>query len=133
MAAVGIPHDDMAIVIVNPRTNKPITGKTLRDKFRLELDRGMLKANVKVMGQMYRGATESTPMHPKGNPILQIFWAKCRMRWQQDPSKVPPPTTGDLTAPEATATLDAEIVTDNEFARRIAFTLEVAARKKQPA
>jgi hypothetical protein len=132
MAAYGIPEEEMVKLILNPKTNAPITPKTLRARFRDELDRGMVNANVRVMNGMFKNATTPTKVNPGGNPILQIFWSKVRMGWKQDG---PGPRVGDdgNLLPGAG---EGE-VNMLEAARRLAFTITMgalqAAKEGKPA
>ena len=66
MAAVGIPHEDIArkIGIRSP--------KTLRKHFREELDLGMIDANYHVGKTLYEMATSGKEAG------ATIFWAKTR-------------------------------------------------------
>jgi len=50
VAGLGMPHVDVAKLIVNPATKKAITAKTLRVAFRVELDNGMAQMNGRAMG-----------------------------------------------------------------------------------
>lgn len=124
MSACGIAEAEMVKIVINPKTKKPISLKTLRLHFRAELDRGIIATNMKVMAGMFKNATTPTPANPGGNPILQIFWAKVRLGWK-DRSRLglddPPeaPTLEDDEPPASTY----------EFARRIAFALDAAQRQ----
>lgn len=122
MAAMGIPEDQMVVALKNPRTTAPISPVTLRKHYRKELDEGFIQANAKVAGQLYKNATTETDIYPGGVPIAQIFWLKCRARWQQHPERQPPPP-----APTSTP-LD-----ERETARRVAFILrkETAAKERE--
>jgi len=66
MAAVGIPHEDIArkLGIRSP--------KTLRKHFRDELTMGIIDANYKVGKTLYEMATSGE------EPSATIFWAKMR-------------------------------------------------------
>src|SRR5262245_19667875 len=77
MAGYGIPHEDIALVVINPRTGLPIDPKTLRLHFRVELDTGAVSANSKVVESLYTNATKN------GNVTAQIWWTKARMRWRE--------------------------------------------------
>lgn len=127
MSAIGIPEDEMVVMIINPTTGRAIDAKTLRKTLRPELNQGMTKANVKVIGQLFKGATTKTEQHPYGNPILQMFWAKTRLRWKDRPAlfEVPPGTP----APNVD---DTDAQSDYEWARRIAYTLSLAAAAGPP-
>ncbi len=69
MAGYGVPHDDIAIVL-------DIDPKTLRLKYRRELDLGVAKANAKIGQTLFTQATS-------GNTAAAIFWAKARMGWRE--------------------------------------------------
>jgi hypothetical protein len=94
---IGAPEDKIRLLVINPETNEPIAPMTLRKHFRGELDEGLRAADAQVAMGLFKNATTGTDTYPGGNPISQIFWLKCRMRWQQDPSKViePPPLLPD--------------------------------------
>ena len=51
----------------------------LRHRFREELDRGGVKADAKVMTNLYRMATGDGPEAAR----LAMFWAKTRRRWHE--------------------------------------------------
>ena len=117
MAAFAIPQDEMVRLVINPKTKKPISKLTLIRHFRVELDRGMTNANVRVMTGMFKNATTPTEAHPGGHPILQIFWAKSRLGWQQERKEPPPPPL-----------LDSDDASQLERARRVAFAMIQGAR-----
>lgn len=120
MAAVGIPEDQIVAAITNADTGLPISPKTLRRHYRKELDEGHIQANAKVAAGLFKNATTVTERHPGGLPIAQIFWLKCRMRWQQNPERNPlPPAPTD---PETG-------VDPKETARRLAFVLAKGAHE----
>ena len=97
MSSYGIPEEGIARLIINPRTGKPITAKTLRKHFREELDTGMTKANAQVVQTLFRqatGAPAEWKTMPDGSqvkvreeikPIFQcaIYWTKARMGWRE--------------------------------------------------
>jgi hypothetical protein len=71
MAAYGIPEDNISRVIgVDP--------KTLRKRYRDELDLGETKANAQVAGFLFNAAKN-------GNVTAQIFWLKTRAKWRETP------------------------------------------------
>lgn len=124
MAGFGIPQEEMVKLIINPRTAGPISEVTLLKHFRAELDRGMTNANVRVMNGMFKNATTATAQNPGGNPILQIFWAKARMRWrQEDPRRQTGGGEGQATI------VHPDEVNLLEAARRLAFTITMGARE----
>lgn len=113
MCAYGIPHEDIARLIINPETKSHISSTTLRAHFREEIDTGATKANTKVIGAMFKNATTATKSFPGGIPVIQIFWAKARMGWQGSIDVDAPPT----------AAITADKLTPLEIVRRIAFLL----------
>jgi hypothetical protein len=76
MAGHGIPHVDIARVVINPRTGRGIDPTTLRSAFRHELDVGHVKANSAVAESLYQQAI-------KGNVTAAIWWTKARMGWKE--------------------------------------------------
>jgi len=78
MAAVGVPHEDIArkIGIHSP--------KTLRKHFREELDIGMIDANYKVGKTLFEMATGGDEV------AATIFWVKTRKLFrEQEPDTGP--------------------------------------------
>lgn len=125
MAGMGIPEDKMVQAVLNPATKRPISPITLRAHFREELDQGFVQTNSAVAAALYKNATSPTETYPGGVPVAQIFWLKCRMRWQQNPERNPPPPP-----PQTAAQIDTK-----DTARRLAFLLARGAAdadKEQP-
>ena len=56
-----------------------IDPKTLRKHYRLELDHGQTKANVKVAENLFRKATGEG----RESVTAAIFWLKTRARWKE--------------------------------------------------
>jgi hypothetical protein len=92
MAAYGIRQDEIAATI-------GVTGKTLRLRFRNDLDRGATEANTQVGQTMFQMATSGK------SPTSTMFWLRTRAGWGQNPGadrhmrEVPPfvvraPSTG---------------------------------------
>lgn len=124
MAGYGIPHDDIAKLVINPDSGEGISHGTLRQHFRTELDRGHITANTKVVGGMFKNATTPTKAFPGGIPVSQIFWTKVRMGWRDRPGE------GEPAAPSV---IPAEKMTPLEVVRRLAFLMHQAGRAQQPA
>src|SRR5215471_16857919 len=80
MAAIGIPHEDIARKI-------GITAKTLRKHFSEELALGSTEANYKVGQTLFQMATSGEC------PAATIFWAKTRNRFRERHSDDGPPST----------------------------------------
>jgi hypothetical protein len=69
LAGLGVPQDDIAIII-------GCAPKTLRKRFRDELDRGAAEANAMISGYLFAAAKA-------GNTTAQIFWLKTRAGWKE--------------------------------------------------
>ena len=70
LAGVGVRQDDIAKII-------GCAPKTLRKRFRDELDRGVAEANATVCGYLFAAAKA-------GNIPAIIFWLKTRAQWRED-------------------------------------------------
>jgi hypothetical protein len=79
LAGLGLPQDDIAKII-------RCAPKTLRKRFRDELDRGIAEANAMICGYLFAAAKA-------GNTTAQIFWLKTRAGWRED-RRVPQHRTG---------------------------------------
>tara|TARA_Y100000593_G_scaffold57832_1_gene107487 strand:- start:479 stop:850 length:372 start_codon:yes stop_codon:yes gene_type:complete len=77
MCGYGIPVDDIAKVIINPHTTRPVCKQTMYNHFRAELATGMTKANAKVAESIYKAAVE------RNNMTAAIWWSKARMGWSE--------------------------------------------------
>src|ERR1700749_5030881 len=69
LAGVGVPQDDSARII-------GCAPKTLRKRFRDDLDRGIAEANATVCGYLFAAAKA-------GNISAIIFWLKSRVHWRE--------------------------------------------------
>jgi len=81
LAGLGMRHDEIAIMVVNPATNAPVDEKTLRRHFEPELREGPVKANSKVAESLYQQATGTGGV--ARSTTAGIFWAKSRMGWRE--------------------------------------------------
>ena len=84
LAGVGVRQDDIAKII-------GCAPKTLRKRFRDELDRGVAEANATVCGYLFAAAKA-------GNIPAIIFWLKTRAHWREAPPRGDPLLTSE---PEA--------------------------------
>ena len=75
LAGLGVPQDDIAKII-------GCAPKTLRKRFREELDRGVAEANAMVAGYLFNSAKQ-------GNVSAQIFWLKTRAHWREGAAPSP--------------------------------------------
>ena len=69
LAGLGVPQDDIAKLV-------GCVPKTLRKRFRNELDRGVVEANATVTGYLLAAAKA-------GNIAAIIFWLKTRANWRE--------------------------------------------------
>ena len=72
LAGLGLPQDDIAKLV-------GCAPKTLRKRFRDELDRGVVEANATVIGYLLAAAKA-------GNIAAIIFWLKTRAHWRERPT-----------------------------------------------
>ena len=118
LAGVGVRQDDIAKII-------GCAPKTLRKRFRDELDRGVAEANATVCGYLFAAAKA-------GNIPAIIFWLKTRARWRE-------PRAADDPAPSAEGESNPEILIlpDNSRDPELTQVLQDAqqkyfARKRRP-
>jgi hypothetical protein len=71
LAGLGVPQDDIARIV-------GCAPKTLRKRFRDELDRGAAEANAIIAGSLFSAAKA-------GNIAAAIFWMKTRAHWRERP------------------------------------------------
>jgi hypothetical protein len=71
LAGLGVPQDDIAKIV-------GCAPKTLRKRFRDELDRGVAEANAIISGCLFSAAKA-------GNIAAMIFWLKTRAHWRERP------------------------------------------------
>ena len=117
-AGYGMPQDQIALLITNPATGKPIGETTLKEHFHVELQRGMVKANIEICQSLFNNATKLN------NVAAQIWWTRARLGWKAASNfdEEPPAVPAEATQMDAT-----------EIYRRIAFALECKVRGKLPA
>ena len=82
LAGLGMPQDDIANIV-------GCAPKTLRKRFRDELDRGVAEANATVSGYLFAAAKA-------GNVTAQIFWLKTRANWREGGAAHNPIPGGDI-------------------------------------
>jgi hypothetical protein len=89
LSGLGVSQDDIARII-------KCAPKTLRKRFRDELDRGVAEANAVISGCLFAAAKA-------GNTTAQIFWLKTRAGWKEGGSAGS--TIGDTAEPHLQAVL----------------------------
>lgn len=87
-------EDDIASVIVNPETGRPITAKTMRKRFRKELQQGRINTKAYVIGKLFK-------LIEKENPASIFFYLKTQEGWRERDRDEPPPATDDPTTAAA--------------------------------
>src|ERR1700738_620940 len=81
LAGLGVPQDDIAKIV-------GCAPKTLRKRFRNELDRGVAEANAMISGSLFTAAKA-------GNITAMIFWLKTRAHWRERVAANDPSATAD--------------------------------------
>jgi hypothetical protein len=81
MIGFGIPIDDIARLIKNPATNKPLDLKTLRKHFADEIATGFTKATAAVAQSLFAEATKGG--HPPSRVSAAQFWLSRRGGWKE--------------------------------------------------
>ena len=91
MVAHGVPYREIASVIANPATGKPICTTTLMKRFRKELNEGRRRADSEVAASLYRQAVGRAKVIVDGEVVEEerlpvtsaaIWWSKARMGWK---------------------------------------------------
>jgi hypothetical protein len=112
LAGLGVRQDDIARII-------GCAPKTLRKRFRDELDRGVAEANATISGSLF-GAAKG------GNVTAQIFWLKTRAHWRER-------MAADDSVPNAAAEANSEkvvlVLPDNSRDPELTQVLQDAQRK----
>jgi len=93
LASYGIPEEGIARLVINPRTGKGITAKTLRKHFREELDVGLTKSTAQVVQSLYRQCLGADAVYDaNGNKLRDeikpyapaaMFWCKVHLGWRE--------------------------------------------------
>jgi hypothetical protein len=94
LAGVGVRQDEIALII-------GCAPKTLRKRFRDELDRGVAEANPTVCGYLFAAAKA-------GNIPAIIFWLKTRANWREGTAA--DAQAADARAPRADAEADSPVL-----------------------
>jgi hypothetical protein len=112
LAGLGVRQDDIARII-------GCAPKTLRKRFRDELDRGVAEANATISGSLF-GAAKG------GNVTAQIFWLKTQAHWRER-------MAADDSVPNAAAEANSEkvvlVLPDNSRDPELTQVLQDAQRK----
>ena len=79
LVGFGLRQEEIAQLVMNRKTGKPISEATLRKHFAHELAVGASEANSKVAEALFRKATGDGPQ----SVTAAIWWTKCRMGWKE--------------------------------------------------
>lgn len=79
LVGFGLRQEEIAQLVMNRTTGKPISEATLRKHFAHELAIGASEANSKVAESLFRKATGDGPQ----SVTAGIWWTKCRMGWKE--------------------------------------------------
>ncbi len=121
LTGYGIPQEDICRLVINPSTGRGIDGKTLREHYRAQIDKGAVSATSRVIGGLFKNAVTPVPgKYPGGNPLAQIFWLKARAGWRT--------TDQHVLIPAQPETPQTEDVVQADAMRRVLFALEHNAR-----
>lgn len=99
LSGLGLKQEEIALLVINPRTSKPIDGKTLRLHFARELEVGMAQAKAKVAQSLFNKAIGTGPQ----SVTAAIWFSKCRMGWREQTHDGPEDKSGVLVSPPATS------------------------------
>lgn len=77
LAGLGIPQDEVCLLIINPETTKHIDVKTLRKAFGEELKVGSAKVKAAIARTLFKMATEDNSVS------AALFLAKARLGWKE--------------------------------------------------
>lgn len=124
-AGFGLREDQIAQLVINPQTGRPISPVTLRAHFRAELDSGHVVATAAVAQSLFKNATTATTAFPGGVPVAQIFWMKTRAGWREARPGDPPIGMPSQPTPAGAEAVPQDVLT---LARRVAFALAMGAR-----
>lgn len=93
LTGYGMKQAEIARLVINPTTQKPIDAKTLREHFRAELDVGQTKVFAKVAESIVIQAIGAPAVYDKDKNLIRkeqprvpsaaFFFAKCQMRWKE--------------------------------------------------
>lgn len=79
VAAAFMPHEQICLLVKNPRTGKPISVETLLRAFPEELATGKVNVHHEIANSLYRRAREDGP----AGVTAAIFLAKTRMGFRE--------------------------------------------------
>jgi hypothetical protein len=99
LSGFGLTQAQIAQLVLNPYSGKPIDDKTLRAHFAEELAAGPAKLNSRVAQTLYQKATGDGPQ----SVAAAIFWLKTRAGWREKVDVALEVTSGVLVPPPRTS------------------------------
>jgi len=90
LVGLGIPQEEICLLVINPQTGKPLDQKSLRKHFKREIAIGATELHARVSQFIVASILGMAPpagtvaidnQHVRGS--LAIFFAKTRMRWKE--------------------------------------------------
>lgn len=79
LAGLGLPHDQIRLLVKNPDTGQAIGEKTLRRHFEVELVEGIAESSWKVADSLFKKAMGNGTQAVTAG----IWWTKIRMGWKE--------------------------------------------------
>tara|TARA_R110000851_G_scaffold268071_2_gene420671 strand:+ start:4747 stop:5319 length:573 start_codon:yes stop_codon:yes gene_type:complete len=104
LSGLGMRHDEISLVVINPASGVPVNEKTMRDHFPKELGAGVVKANSKVAESLFDMAVGRNGVARSATAAM--FWLKCRAGWRETQHVEIEVKSGVLIAPAATSPED---------------------------
>ena len=93
LAGLGLTHEEICLLIVSPRTGRPVDRETLAKHFRAELDRGVVAVHAAagrslmmlIQGRpaQYDAAGNKLRDEVPINPAAVMFYHKTRRGWRE--------------------------------------------------
>jgi len=77
LVGLGLPQEEVSLLIINPETDKHIDAKTLRKAFAYELRVGGAKVKAEIARTLFQMATEDKSVN------AALFLAKARLGWKE--------------------------------------------------
>ena len=90
LVGLGIPQEQICLLVINPQTGKPLDPKSLRKQFKREIAISTTELHARVSNFIVSSIFGMTPpagtvaidnQHVRG--ALAIFFAKTRMGWKE--------------------------------------------------
>lgn len=111
LVGLGLAREEIALMVMNPKTGSFINLATLNRHFEKELSQGVIRANSKVAAAMYEMAVgvkdrDTGKWILKPNMAAASFWLKTRAGWHETQHVEIEVKSGVLIAPPATSPQD---------------------------